>query len=88
MPEMKLNQMDAAQLNAHLSSLQAKLNEYSNIYQQGLSDLTGIQNKRIEAQKDENALKNNLKALRERMGATKEEIKSVKILLRAEAAGL
>lgn len=79
--------MSGLELTQYLDTLTDKLKEYSGLYQAEVGNLTAAQNERIEAQKDENEIKNNLKILRDKISQVKSEIANCKYQIKSECNG-
>lgn len=80
----ELRSLDVARLTEELSNCQNTLQKYHSLYEKELEELKKSQDMRIEAQKQENSIKNSLRVIKSKIEAIKERMRSIKILLRAE----
>jgi predicted Holliday junction resolvase-like endonuclease len=80
----KLADMDVGLLTNELDEAMAVLDTKHGEYAAEIDKLQEAQDKRIEAVKKENEIKNNIKIIRSGIEKSREYIKAIKISLRAE----
>jgi peptidoglycan hydrolase CwlO-like protein len=83
-----LESADVAGLMAELSKGQTAIQDLSKEYGKVVGELDKVQSVRMEQQKQENEIKNKMRIIKSNIEAERERLKSIKIMLRAEASGL
>lgn len=85
MPENNLESLAGGELMTEISKTQNSLQDLCSQYESGIKNLDSIQTERIKIQGEENEAKNALKVTRSKIEQAKERLRSLKILIKAEA---
>jgi len=82
-----LNQMDVVELNNELNNSQAHIKELGGLFERAHNELTDAQKVRHDAQQAEDKIKNSIKIIKFNTEQTKEKLRTIKHMLKAENIG-